>query len=97
VVVRYPHTATVAATTTTVTDGKVASESTSNTSIKGRFEPSEGITRVKDPDGEYTEIRGKFFTKAEKIEGAKTLALEGETFRILRWHPYQTESEVWLD
>jgi len=96
-VVRHPHTATVSVPTTTVTDGEFVSESDVDTLIKGRFEPSEGATRVKDPDGEYTDITGKFFTKSAKIDGAKTLTVNGETFRIIRWNEYQTYSELCLD
>ena len=96
-VVRYPHTATVSVTTTTVTDGEFASESDANTIIKGRFEPSEGATRVKEPDGEYTDITGKFFTKSAKIDGAKTLTVDGVVYNIVYWPPYQNYSEIWLD
>jgi hypothetical protein len=96
-VVRYPHTATVTAVVTTVTDGEYASESETTTEIKGRIEPSEGIARVKKPNGEYTDIMGKFFTKADKIDGAETLAVDGVTYTIIYWWEYQTYSEIWLD
>jgi len=95
-VVRYPHTAIVSVPATTVTDGKFASESNTTTEISGRFEPSEGISRVQDPDGEYTAIKARFFTKSEQITGAEKLTFNGETFRIHRWHQYQTHSEIWL-
>ena len=97
VVGRYPHTATITAVTTTITDGKAASETPSSSTIKGRLEPSEGTSRVKDPDGEYTNIKGKFFTKSEAITGAKTLTVNGRTFQIIDWWPFQTYSEIWLD
>ena len=94
---RYPHTVTLTAVVTTITDGEFASESEVTSQIKGRFEPSEGVSRVTDPDGEYTDIKGKFFTKAEKVTGAKKLSIEGVEYRILRWWEYQTYSELWLD
>jgi len=97
VVVRYPHTATVTVTVTTVTDGEYASETPTTSSIKGRFEPSGGATRVKNPNGEFIEVTGKFFTKAEVITGADTLAVDGMTFKILKWITYQNYSEIWLD
>jgi len=42
-VVRYPHTATVTAVVTTVTDGEYASESETTTEIKGRIDV-DGVT-----------------------------------------------------
>ena len=94
---RYPHTATIAVVTTTVTGGKVASESTSSQSITGRFEPSEGTKEVKDPDGNYTNLKGKFFTKTEAIAGADKLTVNSEVYRIIRWNEYQSHCELWLD
>lgn len=96
-VVRYPDAATVTAVVTTITDGEYASESTTTTDIKGRFEPSEGITRVPTPGGEYTDLKGKFFTKAEKITGAEKLTVNGTIYRIIYWYKYQTYAEIWLD
>jgi len=97
-VVRYPHTATVTSVVTTVTDGEYISESTTTSEIKGRIEPSEGFSaRVKNPNGEYTDIKGKFFTKAEKIDGAEKLAVNGVIYTIIYWWDYQTYSEIWLD
>lgn len=96
-VVRYPHTATVTVMTTVTTNGETISETPSTTSIKGRFEPSEGTHRVKNPDGEYTDLKGKFFTKVDAITGARTLTVNGETFQIVRWYHWQTYRELWLD
>jgi hypothetical protein len=85
----------VTAVVTTITDGKFASESETTSEIKGRIEPM--IARVKKPDGEYTDISGKFFTKADKVTDAKKLSVNGVTYSIIYWWEYQTYSEIWLD
>lgn len=83
--------------TETITDGEIVSSSASTTTIKGRLEPSEGITRAKHPDGQVTDVNGKFFTKSEVIAGAKKLTVNGVEYTILNWWPYQSYSEIWLD
>lgn len=95
-VVRYPHTATVHVVTTTITEGEAASEGDTTQEIKGRLEISTG-RRVQKAPGEYTELKGTFFTIVSEITGAKTLTVASETFNILRWIRYQTYSELWLD
>jgi len=96
-VVRYPHTATVTSVATTITDGEWAFEDETTTDIRGRFEPSEGTTRARKPDGEYVDIKGKFFTKAVVISGAEKLTVNGVIYNIIYWPQYQTYSEIWLD
>lgn len=96
-VVRYPHTATVTVSGATMVNGEYSSSNPANTTIKGRLDASGGNKRVKDPNGEYTEVTGTFFTKAEKVEGAETLTVDGRTYKILRWFLYQTYAEIWLD
>ena len=95
--VRYPHRAVVVAATTTVTDGEYSSESAENTTIKGRLEPSSGFTRAKNPDGQQTEVKAKFFTKSVVIAGAKTVTVNGETYRVIKWWPFQSHTEIWLE
>jgi hypothetical protein len=95
-VVRYPHTATVKVVETTVSEGEYSSESETDHTIKGRLELTEP-RRVKTPTGDYTDLKGTFFTKSEIISGAKTITVDSEEFNIIRWIQYQTNSEIWLD
>jgi len=96
-VVRYPHTATITVVASTITDGELASETPTTQEIKGRREYAEGFSsRVQTASGDFTDLRAKFFTKAEKITGAEKLTVLGETFDIIRWDPLQTHSEIWL-
>jgi len=78
-------------------NGEYGSSNPTETAIKGRLEISSGTKRVKDPNGNFIEISGTFFTKAAEIAGAEKLVVNGRTFKILQWVPYQTYSEIWLD
>ena len=95
--VRYPHTATISGYVRVRSGGETLSETPTTTTIKGRFEPSEGIRMVPGEHGEYKSIKGKFFTKTEAIAGAEKLEVCNVEFSIVEWHEYQSYCEIWLD
>lgn len=51
---------------------------------------------VRDQEGDTVEIKAKFFTDREPIEGAGFLEINGKRYRIVDWFPNQTYKVILL-
>lgn len=95
---RYPHTAKISL----KTDGQlVGGEWVEGTDqvieIAGRYDPvnTNNVIRVNSAGNEVI-VRGEFYTKHEKIEGAVSLEIAelGINRNIICWWTYQTHSVI---
>lgn len=95
---RYPHTAKISV----KTDGQLINgewvEGTNHViEIAGRYDPinTNNVIRVNSAGNEVI-VRGEFYTKHEKIEGAVSLEIAelGINRNIICWWTYQTHSVI---
>jgi hypothetical protein len=95
--VRYPHIATVEITSVITQDGEYVSQSSTRKDIQGRLESVSYPKKMKTINGDWVDVKLRFCTPENKIDGATSIIVDGIDYHIITWLPYQTYSEIWLD
>lgn len=95
--VRYPHSATVSASTGSLVSGEWVAGTPTTESIQGRFEPSNSNNIIrKNALGNEVVVQGQFFTKAQAVAGATSLKIDSIQLerKIICWEQFQTHSVI---
>ena len=95
--VRYPHTAVVTVSEASIVEGELSAATETTQIIKGRLELVTTQKSVKTDNGDYVDLKGTFFTKADPITGASKIAIGEQNFSIVKWVEFQSYTEIWLD
>ena len=93
---RYPHTAVI---TLEANGGLVNGEwvegAKSTLEVTGRFDPvdTSDVVRI-NAQGNEVIVRGEFYTKQKRVEGATTIEVVGVKRNIICWWDFQTHSVI---